>query len=403
MPKPASENRKTVNLSRQKIFFPAPLRQIIGIVLAILFLINSGCSNETPIRSQEILPLEQRLPYKDYIFSAEEKVIDFGDQPFWVPASIIFEVMLRDPILREELKKMSFTLRTHHFLKGNDVNHFLAKGDLEIGFAGDMPTLAIASTGKADVISILPVGAVSIVSRDIREVADLKGKKIAYAYGSNAHFYLLNTLRKNRVDVSDVRLVDMDITKMANALKSKAIDAYSTWEFAPPTTTGVIQEKTTTHQGIAYGFFCVRQDFFRKNTDVVYQLLAAQIRALSWLRENDDHVKLVCFWLYTELNEWGQKESPLSLEKLIEHVKQAMMGVYHVKYPRIPPDLFGEGNLMNLEFIFMKENELIPENAVLNSVKDGFIFDAIEEVIAKPVKYRLDEKMLFMGEKLNDV
>ena len=105
--------------------------------------------------------------------------------------------MRRDPILQEELESLGYTTNFHSFLKGNDINYFLANDDLEIGVGGDMPTLRSAASDDVFVVSLVEEGFLSIISRDIREVQDLKGKKIAYPLGSNTHFYLLNCTYNN--------------------------------------------------------------------------------------------------------------------------------------------------------------------------------------------------------------
>ncbi len=246
------------------------------LILIILLFLCSSCSNEQEPVSPDKKSLEMILPYSNYTFSQDDHVIDFGDQPYWVPASIVTEYMVRDPILKLELNKHGFILQNHHFLKGADLNYFLSKGDLEVGIAGDMPSISIASSKDVSLLSVFKCS-VSIVSKGIRELADLKGKKVGYAFGSNAHFFLLNTLHKNRLETSDITLIEMDILKMANALDQGEIDAYSTWEFTPSTTMKIIQDKITTHKGTSYGFLYIRDAFFKEQPEIVRLLLASQV------------------------------------------------------------------------------------------------------------------------------
>ena len=192
--------------------------------------------------------------YRNYHFGSEKNVIDFGEQPLWIPTSTISEVMKRDTILRNELKKLGFSIRFHSFLKGNDVNYFILNGNLEAGIGGDMPAIRVVAEGDVTVTSIIQEGPVSIISKDIREVRSLRGKKIAYALGSNAHFYLLNTLNKNGIMIDDVELVKLDIVYMADALQKGTIDAFSAWEPTASMALTKYPEFIVTHSGKSYGF-----------------------------------------------------------------------------------------------------------------------------------------------------
>ena len=61
----------------------------------------------------------------------------------------------------------------------------------------------------------------------------MKNKKIGYAFGSNAHYALLNILKAENITESEVELVPIDVTEMADALKNDKIDAFAAWEPTP--------------------------------------------------------------------------------------------------------------------------------------------------------------------------
>ena len=106
--------------------------------------------------------------------------------------------MKRDDLFQQELKSIGCKVVFYPFMKGEDINHFMKKGLLEGSVIGDMPTLKMASEGYIDVISVFNKGSVSLVSRDIYRVRDLKGKKVAYPYGSIAHYYSVEDFRRKR-------------------------------------------------------------------------------------------------------------------------------------------------------------------------------------------------------------
>jgi NitT/TauT family transport system substrate-binding protein len=367
------------------------------LVLTSLALFSVGCvdadKTDVGIVNQGLPDLSNHPIYKDYAFSQKKTVIHIGDQPLWIPTSSISEVMKRDNILKEELAALGYSLKVHPFLKGNDVNYFLLSGDLEVGIGGDMPALRAAAAGDVVVISIVQEGPVSIISRDIREIKDLKGKKIGYALGSNAHFYLLNTLRKNGVDVSDVRLVQMDVTLMPDAIHEGRIDAFSAWEPTPSIALDKHPELIVTHRGKSYGFLYVRKELMERNPEVVRHLLASEIRALRWLRKSDRSLDMASKWV----NDASLKLSPqgvyLSPSRISLLAKEDLPGIRIKEYPRIPPVSLSDNGALKREFELLKDLGLISEEKAWGDVKGKFDLNAIESVISNPEKYRIFEEM----------
>jgi len=128
--------------------------------------------------------------YSTYEYGSDD-VIDIGSQPLFVPTGNLSEVMRRDQLLNGALGELGFKTRFHPFLKGADLNFFLERGDLDAGFAGDNPALTACATSGVVVAALVMRGSAAIVSADNTMVADLDGKRIGYALGSNAHFALL--------------------------------------------------------------------------------------------------------------------------------------------------------------------------------------------------------------------
>ncbi len=104
----------------------------ILLVFIYLFFYITGCDkiDRTGIdHADTSLPeLKDHPVYRNYNFSHDQKVIDMGVQPFWVPTSNISEIMRIDNILREELDALGYRLNVFPFLKGNDINYFLKAG-----------------------------------------------------------------------------------------------------------------------------------------------------------------------------------------------------------------------------------------------------------------------------------
>jgi NitT/TauT family transport system substrate-binding protein len=68
-------------------------------------------------------------------------------------------------------------------------------------------------------------------SAGISSLRDLRGKKIAIAANTSAHYYLVKSLALAGVEENAVTVVPMTpITKMSAALKNREVDAVSIWE-----------------------------------------------------------------------------------------------------------------------------------------------------------------------------
>lgn len=359
---------------------------IVILILILIFGLQLNKQEEVQILEN----LEEHYLYKDYEFSDDKKVIEVGFQPLLIPTSLISEVMKRDKILKEELGKQGYSIKFHEFLKGDDINYFIEKEDLEVGIGGDMPAIRAISTGRAVAVSLTQEGPVSIVSRDLQEVQELRGKKVGYALGSSTHFYLLNTLEKNNIDVEEVVLVQMDVNEMAEALRNKDIDAFSAWEPIPTIALNKYPEFIITHRGISHGFLYIKKEIMQENPDIARLLVASEIRALRWIRGSKDNIDLAALWVFETVKKFDP-ESELPISELVYLAKKDLVGILTKEYPRIDSELLSDNGVIKNEFEFLLELGLIPMDTEWEKVKEGFNQEIIEEVINNPEKYRLFE------------
>lgn len=330
--------------------------------------------------------------YKNYAFTGFSRVIDFGEQPLWIPTAVIIEVMKRDNILKDELYGLGFGIRFHPFLKGYDVNYFLLRGDLETAIGGDMPALSAITKGNNTAISIIQEGPVSVISRDIKTPKELKGKKIGYALGSNAHFYLLNTLIENGIDLNDVEFIKMDIVEMADVLYRKKIDAFSVWEPTAAIALKKYPEFIVTASGTSYGFIYLSDDLINSQPEVAKQILASEIRALKWIRKSDDNLKRASQWCVASALELAKKSGqkmPLDVEMVSSLTKKDLPGLTK-EYPAIPKEIIEESGMLKKEFDLLRTLGFVSGDLKWEKIKNSFNLGLIEEVIQDPEKYKLD-------------
>src|SRR5262249_32475346 len=69
-----------------------------------------------------------------------------------------------------------------------------------------------------------------VANKDIKSIADLKGKQVAVNEGSVSEFYLNVLLAKANLKESDLKTVNMTAGDAGTAFVSKRVDAAVTWE-----------------------------------------------------------------------------------------------------------------------------------------------------------------------------
>ncbi|MBD1586179.1 ABC transporter substrate-binding protein [Pseudomonas typographi] len=128
-----------------------------------------------------------------------------------------------------------YSLVWHPFPAGPALLEALNAGAIDAGVVGNAPPV-FAQAGGFDVRIIgvaqgaqnnnallLPEGS------SVRQVADLKGRRVAVAKGSSGHYLLLAALRQAGLGPHDVNLVYASPVDAQNAFASGHLDAWAVW------------------------------------------------------------------------------------------------------------------------------------------------------------------------------
>jgi sulfonate transport system substrate-binding protein len=115
------------------------------------------------------------------------------------------------------------------FPSGRLVLDALVGGGVTFGTAAETPVVFAALNG-------LPVRIIGTLNRhepfdivalnEIKSVQDLKGRKVGYAQGTNAHYYLSKALEQAGLGFSDIRAISLTPTDFVTSLLNGAIDAF---------------------------------------------------------------------------------------------------------------------------------------------------------------------------------
>lgn len=115
------------------------------------------------------------------------------------------------------------------FPSGRLVLDALVGGGVVIGTAAETPVVFATLNG-------LPVRVIGTLNRhepfdvvaktEIKNLKDLKGKKIGYSQGTNAHYYLTKALAAADLKLSDVTAVSLNPADFVSSLVNGALDAF---------------------------------------------------------------------------------------------------------------------------------------------------------------------------------
>lgn len=327
--------------------------------------------------------------YSNYKFNNSEGVVNLGVQPIYSPTGLISETMKRDTTLHNALSELGMKVRFYAFLKGDDVNYFLRRGDIDAGISGDMPVITAAATMDIIIPTLIQQGFSSLIANRSMLVRELHGRKIGYALGSNAHYALLRTLSSDGLSEAQVELIPIDVTKMPEALATGKIDAFSSWE---PTSTIALTKypkNVVIHRYLSSGYIYFVKSFSDRRPEVVRQIVAAEIRALRWMQSNRQNLLQASEWALQAGEDLTNHKPELSVEQNASLAESDIVGL--TSAPIIPQNDLGQNGPLHMEFEFLKTLAKIPASTNWKKVHNSFDLQIIIDVLANTKKYKLNE------------
>jgi len=121
------------------------------------------------------------------------------------------------------------------FTSGPPMLQAIGGGSVDIGGVGNAPPVFAAAAGS----KIVAVGALRAnphasailvpASSTLTSPDQLRGKRIAVAQGSSAHYHLLTLLQKAGLTIADVKVVNLQPADALSAFTSGHVDAWDVW------------------------------------------------------------------------------------------------------------------------------------------------------------------------------
>jgi NitT/TauT family transport system substrate-binding protein len=196
----------------------ARIKRGIVAAVAVLALALTGCASNSPggngsSASGEAVAPEELTPVNfGYIadFNGASLLAIAKDQDLWA--------------------KHGVKVTESVFTNGPLQIQALGTGDLDFGYIGP-GAMWLPASGQAKIVSINTLGSADrvIAQAGIKNLKDLKGKKVAVPEGTSGDMILNLALESVGLSIDDVEKVAMDPSTVVAAFSSKQVDAAGIW------------------------------------------------------------------------------------------------------------------------------------------------------------------------------
>lgn len=203
------------------------------------------------------------------------------------------------PFFYQDFLHTDDSVEVKPFTNPGDMKAALLAGSLDMTGTTIVTAITAASQGEPVVLvcGLSNKCSALVVTKDsdIKTIADLKGKKIAYVPGTMHHLLLLEALTKAGLDpAKDVELVRIDFFDMGQALAQGTVDAFYSGEPYPSMAIADGYGKILLYPDDKEGFGIINsammttKDEIKNNPEMIQRLVTAHVKATEYLNKNRD-------------------------------------------------------------------------------------------------------------------
>lgn len=178
------------------------------------------------------------------------------------------------------------------FPAGPQTLEALAVNSIDFGYTGDAPIVFALSAGKQlnylGYEQAFKQGHALLVPNNsaLKNLSDIKGKRIAFTKGSSAHNFLAEVLKKENLSWNDIQPVFLTPSDGRAALDKGAIDAWAVWE--PYATATELSGKAKSlfdsfTLPATYGFYLAQPKFVDLHPDSAKKVLDVLNKTDDWI------------------------------------------------------------------------------------------------------------------------
>lgn len=201
--------------------------------------------------------------------------------------------------LEKRLNELGVTVEWTEFAAGPPLLEALNTGSVDLGSTGQTPPIFAQAAGTPLVyiaaIAATPNGQALLVPKDspIKAVSELKGKKVAFAKGSSAHFFTINVLQEAGLQYSDIEPVFLTPPDARAAFDGGSVDAWVIWD-PYLTIARKATEARVLHDGSSltptHSYYLAARSFTEQHPDILDVALEEIQKVEKWSGENPQEV-----------------------------------------------------------------------------------------------------------------
>jgi sulfonate transport system substrate-binding protein len=218
----------------------------------------------------------------------------------WATYNPVSMVLKEKGWLEQEFAKDKIGIRWVQTLGSNKALEFLNAGSLDFGSTAGAAALVGKINGnpiKSIYVYSRPEWTALVTRKDSRivRVEDLKGKRVAVTRGTDPHIFLVRALQSVKLTEKDITPILLQHPDGKTALIRGDVDAWAGLD--PMMAQAEIEDGARLfHRNAAantWGILNVREDFLKKNPDLVRRVLAVYEQARKYSLANYGELKRV--------------------------------------------------------------------------------------------------------------
>lgn len=200
--------------------------------------------------------------------------------------------------LENHFKPQGVRVKWVEFSSGPPMMEAMNVGSVDYGAVGDSPPIFAQAAGAAIVYAAAqPIinGSGILVPQNsaIKDIADLKGKRVGFTKGSSAHNVVIQTLEKAGLTYDDITPVYLTPPDAGPAFANGGIDAWAIWDpyFAIAETKQngriLINTRDITKTN---SFYIANRDFANRHGALLQQIVDVTTSSAAWAQAHPDEV-----------------------------------------------------------------------------------------------------------------
>ena len=211
-------------------------------------------------------------------------------------------ILAEQHTLERRVADQGITVEWREFPAGPQLLEALGAGSIDFGITGEAPPV-FAQAGRSPLVYVgveppAPHGEAIIVPKDspIRNVQDLKGKRVALNKGSNVHFLLVQALASGGLGPKDIEPVYLTPADARAAFDRGSIDAWAIWDpFLAVAIDATGARVLADAQGLAPNrqYYLAHHDFAAAHPQLVETILDEIGKTDRWAAEHQHEVAVM--------------------------------------------------------------------------------------------------------------